>query len=584
MALVARGRERVMAMPPRRRTLLGGSVLMIVAACAAVAWWQGHTDWKTLYTGLEARDVQQVEQELAAAGIPYEPTPDGGGVQVAAEQMDKARMEIAAKGTPQSGRMGFELFDKPNWVGSEFDEKVNYQRAMEGELEHTIATLGAVRSARVHLVLPKDSLFSTEKQPAKASVVLKLKRASLPAEQIDSIRNLVASAVENLSPEQVTLVDADGRVNLKGAAGVGMAGDRDAERAMEEKLVAMLEPLAGRDNVRATVNIAYDMSSQERTDEVVDPAQAVALSTQKHDEMSGAATRAVGVPGTASNTPAAATAGSVQAGAQANAQSAAKEKEALPVYPGGSAGPQSSHEESSTFAVSRHTTHEEIGAGRVRRITAAVVVNDREVREGEGKNEHVAWRARSPDEMKRLEDLARAAVGFEEKRGDEVVLQNFGFTANVPAPKMTGMQQALDETGTLLHAQPGLLRAVVGGAVVLMLLLLVVRPVAKQAVALLAEPAMLPAGGRAVFGLADGAAPAEVALADVSSEAGGARSLQTGSASEEFASAPRPRRRPLAPMIDDDGVKEYVTEHIRRSPANSRRLLEGWIGAKEEAR
>ena len=145
-------------------------------------------------------------------------------------------MEVAAKGTPQSGRMGFELFDKPNWVGSEFDEKVNYQRAMEGELEHTIATLGAVRSARVHLVLPKESLFASEKQPAKASVVLKLKRATLPAEQIDSIRNLVASAVENLSPEQVTLVDADGRVNLKAAGGAGFAGDRDAERAMEEKL------------------------------------------------------------------------------------------------------------------------------------------------------------------------------------------------------------------------------------------------------------------------------------------------------------------------------------------------------------
>ena len=160
--------------------------------------------------------MQQVSQELAAAGIPFQTTADGTGVEVPAELVDKARMEVAAKGMPQSGRLGFELFDKPNWVGSEFDEKVNYQRALEGELEHTIGTLEVVRSARVHLVLPKESLFAGEEKVAKASVVLKLRRSTMTPEQTDSIRNLVAGAVENLSAQQVTLVDADGRVNLNG--------------------------------------------------------------------------------------------------------------------------------------------------------------------------------------------------------------------------------------------------------------------------------------------------------------------------------------------------------------------------------
>jgi flagellar M-ring protein FliF len=171
-------------------------------------------DWRVLFSGLDAKDTQQIAQELAAAGIPYQMTEDGSGIQVGADQVDKARMEVASKGMPQSGRMGFELFDKPNWVGSEFDEKVNYQRALEGELEHTIGTLAVVRSARVHIVMPKDSLFGDGEKAAKASVVLQLRRPVMPPEQAESIRSLVAGAVENLSPGDVTLVDADGRLNL----------------------------------------------------------------------------------------------------------------------------------------------------------------------------------------------------------------------------------------------------------------------------------------------------------------------------------------------------------------------------------
>ncbi len=204
-----------MAMPPGKRTWLIASVVFLAAMCAGMLWFAERPDWRVLFSGLDGKDVQQVSQELAAAGIPYETTVDGAGVQVPAEMLDKARMEVAAKGMPQTGRLGFELFDKPNWVGSEFDERVNYQRALEGELEHTIGTMGMVKSARVHLVLPQPSLFSAEEKVAKASVVLKLKRASVDPEQADAIRSLVAGSVENLSVDQVTLVDADGRVNFK---------------------------------------------------------------------------------------------------------------------------------------------------------------------------------------------------------------------------------------------------------------------------------------------------------------------------------------------------------------------------------
>src|SRR3984957_7790176 len=454
-AMASGMRERLMAMPAAKRTSLIAAGVFLAAVCAAMVWFAGRPDWRVLFNGLDAKDVQQVSQELAAAGIPYETTADGTGVQVPADMLDKARMEIAAKGMPQTGRLGFELFDKPNWVGSEFDEKVNYQRALEGELEHTIGSLGMVKSARVHLVLPQPSLFSTEEKVAKASVVLKLKRAAMDAEQADSIRSLVAGAVDNLSPDQVTLVDADGRVSFKPKS--KDVNEADVEQAMEAKLVAMLEPLAGRDNVRATVKGSYDQGREDRTDEVYDPNQTATLTLQKSEQVSEMKGRATGVPGTASNSPAGAPPGAV-AGSQAAAAPGTPpllQKEALPVYPQQGAGVgQSVHQENGTYGVTKHLLHTEEGPGRVRRVTAAVVVNDRSVMEGLGKDQHFVWKPRSPDEMRRLEELARAAVGFDLKRGDQVAMENVSFSSNAPEVKLAPMDRALEEARTLLRSQP----------------------------------------------------------------------------------------------------------------------------------
>src|SRR5437899_2355622 len=310
LAMAASMRERLMAMPAGKRTWLIASGVFLAAMCAGMIWFAGRPDWRVLFSGLDGKDVQQVSQELAAAGIPYETTVDGAGIQVPAEMLDKARMEVATKGMPQSGRLGFELFDKPNWVGSEFDEKVNYQRALEGELEHTIGTLGVVRSARVHLVLPQQSLFASEERAAKASVVLKLKRSSLGEEQSEAIRSLVAGAVENLNIDNVTLVDADGRANLKPKSKNVAAAD--VEQAMETKLVAMLEPLAGRDNVRATVNVSYDEGSEERTDEVYDPREVATLSMHKSERLYTGRGAPSGAPGTARNSAAGSPDGAVE--------------------------------------------------------------------------------------------------------------------------------------------------------------------------------------------------------------------------------------------------------------------------------
>ncbi|HEU5342648.1 flagellar basal-body MS-ring/collar protein FliF [Edaphobacter sp.] len=565
-AAAAALRVRFMALPAGKRNWMVASVIFLAAVCAGMAWFASRPDWRALFTGLEGKDVQQVSQELSAAGIPFQLTPDGTGIQVPADMVDKARMEVAAKGMPQTGRLGFELFDKPNWVGSEFDERVNYQRAMEGELEHTIGTLSAVESARVHLVLPQPSLFTSEQKPAKASVVLKLRRGGLDPGQADAIRSLVAGSVENLSPDQVTLVDADGRVDLKPRS--NDAAKQEEEQALQAKLVAMLEPLAGRDNVRATVNISYDEGTEEHTDEIYDPTQEATLSMQKSEQTSTPAVKPQGIPGTASNSPGAAAVGGAAGSAAAAAPGTPPllQKEALPVYPQqGTGAEQSLREENGTYGVTKHLVHTEQGPGRVRRVTAAVVVNDRSVTEGAGSAAHVVWKPRSADEMRRLEELAQAAVGFDSRRGDQVVVENVSFSTNAPAIKQPMMDRVMSESRALLRTQPGLARTLVMGLCGLVLVLFVLRPIARQVTETLREPPLLEAGAKATI---DERLPAPAEEWE-----------QNAAASALAEPAPAVSRM----QRHYQGIFEQVSEHIRREPAQSTRLLEAWIGTPEEA-
>ena len=303
---------------------------------------------------MDPEDARQTGQILSQAQIPFEPTagrrrnPGSGG------PTGQGRLATAAKGGVKSGRLGFEIFDKPNWVGSEFDEQVNYQRALEGELEHTVGTLSDIESARVHLVLPHDSLFRDQERPAKASVVIKLRHRSLADGEPDAIRNLVSSAVDGLTPDNVVLVDA--AATCRWGRRPPAALQLTAEQALEEKLVSTLEPVTGAGNVRASVTLDYDQAASDVTQETYDPDKTVTLSMQRTEQTSGAQPVAAGVPGAASNAP--------------NTQP-------LPVYPQGTTPPQTAKTESGTYGASKTDRHVVEGPGRVRRLTAAIVVNDR---------------------------------------------------------------------------------------------------------------------------------------------------------------------------------------------------------------
>jgi flagellar M-ring protein FliF len=334
---------------------------------------------------------------------------------------------------------------------------------------------------------------------------------------------------------------------------------------MAAKLVAMLEPLAGRDNVRATVNVSYDEGSEERTDEIYDPNQVATLSMQKSEQVSTGRGAPSGVPGTASNSPAGSPQGAV-AGSQAAAAPGTPpllQKETLPVYPQQSAGQnQSLREENGTYGVTKHLVHSEQGPGRVRRVSAAVVVNDRSMTEGAGKLEHMVWKPRSADEMHRLEELAQAAVGFDARRGDQVVMQNVSFSTNAPEMTVPVTDKLMEEMRGLLHTQPGLMRTAVIGICGVLLVLFVLRPVVSQVTATLREPMLLAAD----TGTANLSAAREVMMA-----------AENDLADEVFL----PRQRSKTHQLQH-GIFEHVTEHIRREPAQSTRLLEAWIGSSEE--
>jgi flagellar M-ring protein FliF len=519
--LLAQGRVRWATMLPAQRGWALAAAALLLALIGGMFWYGLRTDWRTLYADLDPEDARQTGQILAQAQIPFDTTASGGGIRVPADQLDKARLVTAAKGGIKSGRLGFEIFDKPNWVGSEFDEQVNYQRALEGELEHTVGSLSDIESARVHLVMPHDSLFREQERPAKASVVLKLRHRNLADGEPEAIRNLVASAVDGLTPDRVVLVDAAGHLPLgpKTADALRLT----AEQALEEKLVSTLEPVTGVGNVRASVTLDYDEAATDETRETYDPDQTVTLSMQRTEQTTGPQQLAAGVPGTASNAP--------------NSQ-------AVPVYPQQTAPPQSAKTESGTYGASKTVRHVMENPGRVRRLTAAIVVNDR-MAQTATRGKAAVWQPRSADELRNLTALAQAAVGFDTTRGDLLTVQDLAFEDNRTVQPVTLPSQVL----ATAENSPVLVKyaALMTGLIVV--LAFGVRPALRRA-------------GPLVKGEIKGSG----------------KELPAGSTA-----APTPSFKPLEPIeLDPERLRaqeifDQVSGQLKREPTQSSRLLQSWI-------
>ena len=308
-------------------------------------------------TGMEPADAQALASRLAAKNIAYQISPDGKTVSVPGDKIDSSRLEVASEGMPHSGRLGFELFDKLNWGQTEFDEKVNYQRALEGELERTIQTLRDVESARVHLVMPTDSVFLDREREAKASVILAAafrtafrRNAALDRQPGFGRSGQTESAKcdHYRCRHQSAFQSAPARI----------ASDAELEDQLSQRLVSTLEPVVGAQRIRASVNVDYDTSSSEENQETYDPKSAVAVTMQTSEEKtSGGETdrRSSREPPATFPTP--------------TPPAKSEEDEADDTV-------QSSKTQNATYAVDKVVRHTLQPVGRIRRISAALLVDD----------------------------------------------------------------------------------------------------------------------------------------------------------------------------------------------------------------
>ncbi len=523
----------------KQTVLLAGCVVVVGATVWIFVGLVGAGDYRTLYSGMAPADAQSLGQRLAAQNVAYQLSSDGTAVLVRSDQLDKARLEAASQGPLASGRMGFELFDKPNWSGSDFSEKVNYQRALEAELERTIQTMSGVEAVRVHLVLPRESLFTDRERSAKAAVVLKLRGARLTDQISASVANLVSSAWDDLSPQNVTVVTTDGQMPEKGHSYfAGAAGTQELETTLAERIVQTLAPVVGNDHVKSSITIDYDPSSGESTQELYDPNSTAVLSSQTSQETVGDLEPA-GIPGTPSNAP----------NSQGNAAAVAQAKTATTT--------QGIRSESRTYAVS-HTTHHVLEpAGRVKRVAAAILVDDAvEVKIDNGKSQETR-RKRTSEEMKQIEELAKAAIGFDAQRGDLFSLQNIAFTqAPVDLPAPEGKFQRI-----LVFAERWtvVLRYVALSALFALVYLLILRPVKKQMIELLKAPL------RNALPSSDAAGGTAAALATEGSLAGlPGQSAGVSSGVQQTVT-----------------LKKQLVSKVKEDPEGASRLIQNWLRESE---
>ena len=509
----------------KQRVLLVGAAVATLAILGVFVYLIAVPDYKPLVTNMEPADAQALAGKLAASNISYQISPDGKSIEVPSDKLDATRMEVASEGMPRSGRLGFELFDKMNWGQTEFDEKVNYQRAIEGELERSLRTLKDVESARVHLVLPKESVFLDRERAAKASVVLKLKSGRLSQDSQLAIARLVSGAVDNLSPDNVTVIDADTNEPLGMPRHDGFSIDGNLEQELTARLVQTLAPVVGSEHIKASVNVEYDSTSTEETSETFDPKSAVAVSTQKSEEQTGGPLSG-GIPGTSSNVPA--DSGTAKASEEETGDDS-----------------QMSKTESDTYAVSKVARHTLQPAGRIHRITAALLVDDAiDVKEENGKRTETR-RKHTPEELKQIEELAKAAIGADVTRGDTVTIQNLSFEqppVETP-PKPTKLEKVL----VTLNDWSSVVRYGVILLLFLLVYLLLLRPLKKQVVTALRS---LPSG-------ATNAQATELSADELIPV-------------QELPPIPPEHQRALA-------IKNQLIEKAKGEPAATSRLIQAWI-------
>lgn len=401
-----------------------------VAILVAMVLWAKSPDYRTLFSNLSDQDGGAIVTQLTQMNVPYRFADNGGALEVPADKVHELRLRLAQLGLPKGGAVGFELLDQEKFGISQFSEQVNYQRALEGELSRTIETLGPVKSARVHLAMPKPSLFVREQKSPSASITVNLEPGrALDEGQISAVVHLVSSAVAGLPPGNVTVVDQGGHLLTQSNTSARDLNDAqlkytaDVEGRVQRRIEAILGPIVGNGNVHAQVTAQVNFDNKEQTDEQYrpngDPNQAAIRSRQVSENDQVGSPYPGGVPGALSNTPAPAPSAPIAnpPANQVNAQNANTRTATT-------TGPRNTQRsETSNFELDRTISHTKKNVGDVQRLSVAVVVNYRNLPDGKPL-------PLTSDQMKQIEDLTREAMGFSSQRGDTLNVVNSPFNSS----------------------------------------------------------------------------------------------------------------------------------------------------------
>ena len=438
-----------LAVLPRPVLLAVGAGLIAVVVVAAL--WLREAEYRSLFTNLENRDGGAIVSVLNQRNIPYKFADNGTTILVPADQVYALRLQLAEQGLPRGGSVGFELLDQPRFGASQFTEQVTYQRALEGELARSIEGMHPVRSARVHLAIPRQSLFVREREAPTASVLLTLYPGrNLSETQVSAIAWLVSSSVPHLNADAVSIVDQDGHLLSALAGEAGMDGTRrnfvaDIEQRTVQRILTLLNPIVGIGNVRAQVSATVDFSQREQTSEVYrpneTPGEAAVRSKQTSASLQNGAQPPQGVPGALSNEPPPNALAPVQvppanpnpAPNQAQAANQAQQPGPANAPAAGTpvAGTQpeaqrvsSRNDATINYEVDHTISHVKHALGNLQRLSAAVVINYRDTGDGAAPLD--------PADLEKIDALVRQAMGFSAERGDTLSVVNSAFTDTTP--------------------------------------------------------------------------------------------------------------------------------------------------------
>lgn len=522
------------------------AMLLVGGGLYSFVHWNHEHGFKPLFTGMAPEDASTIVTKLKESGVEYRLDNNGTSVLVPEARVDELRLEMAGAGLPKTGRVGFELFDRNNLGITDFTEKVNYRRALEGELERSIKALNVVEQARVHITFPKDSVFLDSREAAKASVLISTRgRSRLPAQNVQAVVNLVASAVEGLAPDAVSVLDMQGNL-LNRPRQHAEDGNEPSEAALEYKhqiekdLVAKvqstLDPLLGESRFRIGVTADCDFTSSEQSEEVLDPTKSVMVTTQKSEDLLGQNAGA-GVPGTQSNVP-----------------------RAVPRAVGGSGVNSSRKSEGASFETSKTIRHIKTPQGSIKRLSASLLLDQDVHWEGKGKTLKRVIVPPTPERIKAINDVVAGVLGLQNERGDKLVIESLPFEQTLLSEAPDDSSKAPEKPKDLLTQMLKDPKILIGGGVGLLLLLAAAFFMLRKGKPKVVAQAALPA-------------PAHVVNQESASAAAIAAAEAKAVASELDA------RLQLPPMTKRlEGLRDHIKESVRKEPEIAAEVLRGWLG------